>query len=219
MDMQSHQSTAGLPAVEGRSGGGLEFTSPTAGDGPEVHRLIAACPPLDQNSLYCNLLQCTHWADTCVAAWRGGQLVGWVSAYRLPQDPETLFVWQVAVGAEARGQGLAAQMLDHLLARRACLGVRRLETSITPDNAASWRLFMGVARGLSAPLSEAPWFIKGEHFPNGHDSEHLVRIGPFDPPAGDVRAGEPRSIQELQPSTHPDTNPPDTKQRKGDQHV
>lgn len=186
MDMQSHQSTAGLPAVEGRSGGGLEFTSPTAADGPQVHRLIAACPPLDQNSPYCNLLQCSHWAETCVAAWRGGQLVGWVSAYRLPLDPQTLFIWQVAVGPQARGQGLAGQMIDHLLKRRACHGVRRLQTTITPDNAASWRMFEGVARRLSAPLHGVPWFLKGEHFIGGHESEHLVSIGPFSTPAGDA---------------------------------
>lgn len=184
MDMQSHQSTAGLPAVEGRSGGGLEFTSPTAGDGPEVHRLIAACPPLDQNSPYCNLLQCTHWADTCVAVKRGGELVGWISAYRPPQEPNVLFIWQVAVGAAARGLGLAGQMITHLLGRPACQGVRQIKTTITSDNGASWGLFTGVARRLSSPISDAPWFLKGEHFPEGHETEHLVVIGPFEPSSG-----------------------------------
>ena len=85
-----------------RSGGDLDFAAPGAEDGPSVHALIAACPPLDQNSVYANLLQCTHFADTCVAVKREGRLVGWVSGYIPPQEPDVLFVWQVAVAEEAQ---------------------------------------------------------------------------------------------------------------------
>lgn len=210
MDMQSNQSTPGSPGAGERSGGGLEFSSPTADDGQAVHRLIAACPPLDQNSVYCNLLQCTHFADTCVAVKRDDRLVGWVSAYRPPQEPDTLFVWQVAVGEEARGLGLAGRMILHLLEQPACAGVERIKTTITPDNSASWGLFKAVARKLSAPLDDAPWFVKGQHFPPGHETEQLVSIGPFEPPGGlAIPSGRPAA------STHfTDPTP-----RKGDQHV
>jgi len=178
MEIESNQSmTQGLGVAE-RSGGRLDFAAPGAGDGPDVHALIAACPPLDQNSVYCNLLQCTHFADTCVAVKRDGRLVGWVSGYRPPEERDVLFVWQVAVAAEARGLGLAGRMIGHILERPACEGVARIKTTITPDNAASWGLFKGIARKLSAPLSDAPWFLKDRHFPSGHDTEHLVTIGP-----------------------------------------
>ena len=81
--------------------------TPKKEDGQAIWDLIAACPPLDQNSMYCNILQCTHFADTCVLAERGGMPVGWLSAYFPPTEPETLFVWQVAVHEKARGEGLA----------------------------------------------------------------------------------------------------------------
>jgi L-2,4-diaminobutyric acid acetyltransferase len=210
MDMQSNQTSSGAPGVGERSGGGLEFSSPTADDGLAVHRLIAACPPLDQNSVYCNLLQCTHFADTCVAVKRGDQLVGWISAYRPPQEPDVLFVWQVAVGESARGLGLAGQMIDHLLQRPACQGVTKIKTTITPDNGASWGLFKGAARRLSGPLNDAPWFLKGDHFPPGHETEHLVVIGPFEPPSG---AANPTGGQRA------DTPFTDPTPRKGVQHV
>ncbi len=180
MEMQSNQTSSGAPGVGERSGGGLEFSPPTADDGLAVHRLIADCPPLDQNSVYCNLLQCTHFAETCVAVKRGDDLVGWISAYRPPQEPDVLFVWQVAVGESARGLGLAGQMIAHILERPACRGVSRIKTTITADNAASWGLFKGIARRLSAALSDAPWFLQNQHFPPGHDTEHLVTIGPFE---------------------------------------
>ena len=39
-----------------------------------IWELISACPPLDTNSAYANLLQCTHFADTCVIAEREGRI-------------------------------------------------------------------------------------------------------------------------------------------------
>ena len=157
----------------------IELRAPTAEEGHRVHRLVAECAPLDPNSLYCNLLQSTHFAATSVAAVAGHQLVGFSSGYRIPARPDTLFVWQVAVGKPARGLGLATRMLRHLLASEGCRGVRFLETSITPDNRASWALFKGLATQLEAPLEESLLFDRERHFAGAHDSEMLARIGPF----------------------------------------
>jgi L-2,4-diaminobutyric acid acetyltransferase len=86
---------------------GVLLRRPDATDGIRVSDLVASCPPLDRNSLYCNLLQCTDFSDTCVLAERNGEAIGWISGYRPPNDPATLFVWQVAVHERARGLGLA----------------------------------------------------------------------------------------------------------------
>lgn len=158
----------------------ITLRRPTSTDGPAVHTLIAHCPPLDQNSMYCNLLQCTHWADTCVLAEReGGRAVGFVSGYLPPDREATLFIWQVAVATEARGTGLARRMLESLLERdlRAC--VRFLETTITDDNAASWGLFRAFARRRNAHLMRSTLFDRELHFGGGHATEALVRIGPL----------------------------------------
>ncbi|GAA5524901.1 hypothetical protein Maes01_01460 [Microbulbifer aestuariivivens] len=153
---------------------------PASEDGAEVHRLISRCPPLDENSIYCNLLQATHFADTSVAAELDGQLVGFVSGYLIPARADTLFVWQVAVAEEGRGMGLAGRMIRDILARPHCQQVRYLETTITPDNKASWALFRGLARRLDAGLEESVMFDRERHFKGAHDSEMLLRIGPFD---------------------------------------
>lgn len=159
--------------------GVIELSAPRLDDGAAVTALIASCPPLDPNSAYCNLLQCSHFADTCVIARRDGEVVGWVSAYLQPQSPDTVFVWQVAVAAEGRGLGLGGRMLEALLARPACAGVRFLKTTITPDNCPSWRLFASLGARLGAQLGIAPWLAEGEHLPEGHAREDLVTIGPF----------------------------------------
>ena len=75
---------------------------PAREDGAAVFGLIQRCPPLDANSMYCNLLQCSHFADTSVAALADGVLVGFISGYLVPGRPDSLFIWQVAVGPDTR---------------------------------------------------------------------------------------------------------------------
>ena len=158
----------------------LQFRKPNPEDGAAVHALVAACAPLDPNSLYCNLLQCTHFRDTAILAERDGTLMGFISGYRLPEQPDTLFVWQVAVSAQARGQGLASRLLTELLARPQLSSVRHLHTSITPGNTASYRTFERLAQTLEAPLQERVMYDKELHFNGEHDTEMLVHIGPFE---------------------------------------
>ena len=75
-------------------------------DGAALHDLIAACPPLDLNSRYAYLLLCHHHAQTSVVAELDGVLVGAITAYIPPIQPDTLFVWQVAVAPASRGNSL-----------------------------------------------------------------------------------------------------------------
>jgi L-2,4-diaminobutyric acid acetyltransferase len=157
--------------------------TPNAGDGPAVTALIAASPPLDANSAYCNLIQCAHFADTCVVAELGGAVVGWISAHRPPAAPDQIFVWQVAVDPSTRGTGLGGRMLDALLQRSAVKGARFLTTTVTETNTASWALFNAFARRHGLRITKAPLFERVAHFAGAHDTEWQATIGPL-PGAG-----------------------------------
>lgn len=157
----------------------LTFREPTVEDGSRVWELIHACEPLDRNSMYCNLLQCDHFADTCVVAEIDGDVVGWVSAYIVPSDPDTLFVWQVAVSDSARGRGVAKKMLNELVSRPGCADVEFLKTTITKDNEASWALFNGFADQTDADLDHDAHYVRDAHFDGRHATEHLVTIASF----------------------------------------
>ncbi len=159
--------------------GKLVFRTPTAGDGPAVSQLIAACPPLDCNSLYCNLLQCTHFADTCILAEHAAGIVGWISGYRPPREPDSMFVWQVAVHASARGQGLGQRLLNELFQLPGVRDATRLITTVTPSNMASRRMFEGFANHHRATLQTRPHFRSDVHFGGAHESEELISIGPI----------------------------------------
>lgn len=155
--------------------------TPKSTDGAAVHKLVENCPPLDPNSMYCNLLQCTHFSDTCVAAELDGELVGFVSGYIPPATPNVFFCWQMAVGEKARGQGLAKRMIREILQREQCLQVSYLETTITESNEASWGVFKSLAKDLNTELNSSVMFDREQHFAGEHATEMLVRLGPFVP--------------------------------------
>lgn len=157
----------------------INLRLPTDKDGAAVFQLINRCPPLDTNSLYCNLLQCTHFAETSITATIKDDLVGFISGYVIPGRTDTLFIWQVAVDNEARGQGLGTRMLKDILSRPQCNQVVYLETTITESNRPSWALFEGIAEKLAAQINTSVLFDRNQHFAGKHESEVLVRIGPI----------------------------------------
>ena len=153
---------------------------PGPDEGQALHELIRRSPPLDLNSSYCYFLLARHFRETCVVAERDGSLAGCVTAYRRPDAPGTLFVWQVAVRGDQRGRGLAGRMLDTLLDRPACREVRFLETTVGPTNHASRRCFERLAETRHCAVRQLP-FLDPNHFgPEAqHEAEVLLRIGPF----------------------------------------
>ena len=163
----------------------LRFSRPTSRDGYPLHELVAACPPLDPNSVYCNLLQCHHFSATSVKVeavdGQGNvELVGFVSGYRPPERSDVLFVWQVAVSSKARGMNLGVRMIRSILERKSSSGIDTVHTTITPDNAASWGLFKKLARELGCDYQDEVLFRREDHFGGQHDDEVLMTIGPFE---------------------------------------
>lgn len=153
----------------------MTLRKPVATDGPAIWKLVRACKPLDENSLYANLIQAEHFRDTCVVAEIGDEVVGWISGHIIPQSGE-IFVWQVAVGEKARGLGLGKTMLLDLVDRDAVKQAKFMKTTITKENAASWALFRSFARLIGGTLQGAPHFLQETHLDGAHATEHLVTI-------------------------------------------
>jgi L-2,4-diaminobutyric acid acetyltransferase len=131
------------------------------------------------NSSYNYFLLCSHFRDTCTVATANGKIVGFLSSYLIPGRENTLFVWQVAVDETARGQGLAGSMLEHVLERPFCADVNTLETTISPSNLSSRRVFQRYAEKYQTESSEET-FIEVHHFGGeAHEEERLIRIGPW----------------------------------------
>lgn len=162
---------------------GITLRLPAREDGAALHTLVRLNPPLDMNSVYCNVLQCTHFSDTCILAEKEGRLIGYVTGYLMPGDPEIYFLWQVGVSPEGRGHGLAVKMIQAILARDFCRNVRELNTTITRTNEASRRLFQSLAEKENAEITEEENYFPEEVL-GGHKAESLFRIRPLSTPKG-----------------------------------
>lgn len=159
----------------------LSIDTPRVEDGAAIWRIARDSEVLDLNSSYSYLLWCRDFAATSVVARdETGGPIAFVTGYIRPDRPETLVVWQVAVDRAHRGKGLAATLLDALTTRVAAeQGLASVETTVTPDNTASDRLFTSFAQRHDVPLEREVLF-DGELFPEGtHLPEVLYRIGPF----------------------------------------
>lgn len=152
---------------------------PLPAEGKVVHDLIQANPPLDVNSTYAYYLLCRHFAETCAVAELDGRVLGFLSAYLPPETPDRLFVWQVVVDPGLRGHGMAGRLLETVLARPVCAGVRYIETTVSPSNRPSRRVFEHFAERRDAGWHEEVFLAAEDFGPEGHEEEILFRIGPL----------------------------------------
>ncbi|MGW1719229.1 diaminobutyrate acetyltransferase [Streptomyces sp. NPDC002156] len=175
----------------------LQIDRPVVADGAELWRIARDSKVLDLNSSYSYLLWCRDFAATsAVARDPEGRPVGFVTGYVRPDLPHTLLVWQVAVDAGHQGRGLAGSLLDGLTRRVAGQqGITAVETTITPGNTASERLFTSFAERHDAVVEREVLFDAGLFPQSGsHDPEVLYRIGPLSSPSDPADPADPSAL-------------------------
>jgi len=155
----------------------LIFRKPNLEDGLAIYALVKASPPLDVNSSYLYFLQASHFADSCIVVEHNQKIVGFVSGYFRPDEPQSLFIWQVAVSKTMRGQGLAKRMIQALLDnQKGCATVPQVCCTISPSNKASQGLFKSFAEQYGLQLTVTA-FIEEVHFGSeGHEAEELYSL-------------------------------------------
>ncbi|WP_260981947.1 diaminobutyrate acetyltransferase [Paenibacillus sp. 32O-W] len=157
----------------------VRFRKPQAEDGARIWELVRQSRVLDVNSVYCYIMLCRYFAETCVIAEKEGELTGFVTSCPVPGSRDTLFVWQIGVAESERGQGVGRRLLEELLKRESCRDIRYLETTISPSNGPSRALFARLTDSLETKMVEAGGF-PAQMFPGEeHEEEKLYRIGPI----------------------------------------
>jgi len=155
----------------------IKFRTPLVSDAHSIHKLVGDNKPLDENSLYLYVLLCHHFSDTCVVAEHNSKVIGFLSAFVSPKTSDTLFVWQAAVDAKFRNQGIAKELVFSALSQTGS-SVRYVEATVTPSNTASLKFLQNFAAELDAEFKKKPLF-SSEILGKDHEQEDLVRIGPI----------------------------------------
>lgn len=150
----------------------------TAADGAAMWRLADASDALEANTAYCYLIMAKHFSMTCLVAEKAGHTLGYAMGYRPPAQPETVFVWQIGVASDVRGQGIAGRLLDTLATTTKAVYI---EASIGVSNTASQALFNGFARRRKVPVDSRSDFLNAAEFPAEHETEKRFVIGPLKP--------------------------------------
>ena len=156
----------------------VSLKKPDEQDAAGMWSLVKNIPNLDLNSLYSYLMLCSHFRDTCVVAKMDDEVVGFVTAFVSPEDPSTLFIWQLAVHPKSRKTGLATQMVQELLQRPDTESVRYVEATVTPSNNPSSGFFKNIADLYQSPCDVREKFPPHLFGDTHHERELLYRIGP-----------------------------------------
>ena len=158
----------------------IQYRHPRLEDGAAVWKLVEESRVLDSNSTYLYLLLCHHFSDTCFIGEDDGNIVAFLSAYKPPNNPETIFVWQITVHNDMRRRGVASTMLNLLVDEIMPSGtVAYVEATITPANMASGNLFRSLAAKHRVECLEEVLFTRDSFGDQSHQDEVLFRLGPF----------------------------------------
>ncbi|WP_320034291.1 diaminobutyrate acetyltransferase [Halarcobacter sp.] len=144
----------------------------------KIFQLVKSCSNLDLNSEYLYLLQSTHFKECCSIALCDDKVVGFVSGYKIPNNENALFIWQVAIDENFRGLGLANKLITNTLKRKVNSDVNYIHTTVSPDNKSSIRMFEKLAKKLNTQMKSKKFFKK-EDFIDAHEEETLYEIGPI----------------------------------------
>ena len=157
---------------------------PAEPDAIEMRRLVAGTGVLDVNSTYCLPADGDRLCrDVRRGRYATAPLCGLITGYHPPTRPEVLFVWQVAVTHAVRGTGLAATMLDSLVApgpARPARPPRHRRSDRRPEQCGLTRALRRVrATSRCADNGEAA-FLRSTSTPTSeHEDEPILRIGPI----------------------------------------
>ncbi len=154
----------------------LTYRPMSTEDGPRIFDLVRTSGTLDLNSRYTYLLWGKYFGTTSLVVEASEELIGCVVGFRPPECDDTLFVWQVAVHPDYRGQGLAKTLICRLLESS---GVTHLEATVTPGNRASDALFRAIARRYGADCEVNLCFARALFGEGDHEPEYRYRIGPL----------------------------------------
>lgn len=155
----------------------ITFREPLVSDAQKIWELVKNNKPLDENSKYLYVLLCHQFSKTCVVAEYDSKIIGFLSGFISPKNPDTLFVWQAAVDDEFRNKGIAKELVLKTLSQTEP-SVRFVEATVTFSNKSSLKFLQNFASQLDANFTKTPLFST-EILGGDHEPEDLVRIGPI----------------------------------------
>lgn len=160
----------------------VSYRIPRPEDGFAVWELVRDTPGLDTNSPYAYVLWFRDFADCSLLATIDDEVVGFLTGYRRPDEPDTYFVWQTAASPRHGVPFLGIKLFEAAAEYQRVNGARFVEATVSADNKAILMVLKQYARKCKAEITDHVLF-PAELMGDGHHDEVLYRIGPLPSPA------------------------------------
>lgn len=156
------------------------FRRPEPSDAHAAWELVKSTDQLDDNSEYYYMIWFRDFARTSVVATVNDEVIGFLSGYRRPDQPDTYFVWQEAVKPKHGIPFLGIKLFDHAVEQELLAGARYVEASVSEANTPMVMVLKRFAKRWGATVDKSVLFASTA-FGDGHHEETLYRIGPVAP--------------------------------------
>lgn len=144
---------------------GVIFRNVKEKDIPEIAKIIKnGRPYLGLNGNYTYWMLATLYPEYCfVAETKEKEVIGFVTALPVLKK-ESVFVWQLGVAAEARGQGIGFQLIERVRDYAITQELKGMITSISPKNQASLGTFQKIANKYHMIMEHVSVYKDNEGF-------------------------------------------------------
>lgn len=107
----------------------------------KIHELIGKLEGLVQHPVHFYNIMIRYFGNTFFVAKEGDKIAGFVWGFISQSDPEVLFLWQIGVTEEYRGNQLSRKLIDSFTQAARDNGCTRIHATVEPENIPSWKMF------------------------------------------------------------------------------
>jgi L-2,4-diaminobutyric acid acetyltransferase len=158
--------------------GEVAYRLPRPDDAPAVWKMVDESEELDNNSPYYYALWFRDFAATSMVATVDDEVVGFVTGYLRPDEPDTYMVWQEAAKSRHGIPMLGVKLFERAADQAVARGAKYIEATVSAENKAIIMVLKKYAKRHSAQIDTRVLF-PASSFPGGdHHDEVLYRIGP-----------------------------------------
>ncbi|QUH05534.1 diaminobutyrate acetyltransferase [Saccharopolyspora erythraea] len=154
------------------------FRTPEPKDGQAVWEMVSNDRQLDTNSPYYYTMWFRDFAHESLVATVRDEIVGFLTGYRRPDEPETYVVWQEAVRPRHGIPNLGVDIFEHAAAQQIADGAKYVEATVSANNKPIIWVLKKFAKAHAAEVETGVLF-PSDYFPGEHHDEVLYRIGPI----------------------------------------
>ncbi len=126
----------------------------TVDDVSRVRLFVDQCKPLDLHTTVTYWTLFNYFSNLCFLMLEEEKVIGFVSGVKSSLDKEVVYLWQVGVAKNYRGNNYASLLLDHFFKASKNLDCSKIQVSIAPENEPSYNAFFKYSKEHSYNISQ-----------------------------------------------------------------